>query len=106
MTERPTLFFLIPAALLVIAVLPLPYGYYTLLRLVVTIAAVVAALGLYQARQAVVWTVIFMGAVALLFNPIITVRLDRSAWLPIDLGLAVFFTWLALSRRSWAGRKQ
>ena len=79
---------LIPAGMLFAAVLHLPYGFYTLLRLVVCACAGVVA---YQAwpRQ-VLWSVVF-GVVALLFNPLIQVRLSREEWAPIDIGVGALF---------------
>ncbi len=99
MADRPSLYLLIPAVLLVIAVMPLPYGYYTLLRLVVTIAAAITAYASYQTARSVTWHVIVMGLVALLFNPIVTVALSRSAWLPIDLLTAGIFAYMALGKQ-------
>jgi len=85
----PSPIYYIPAALLLLALLPLPYGFYTLLRLVVTICAVVIAYHHWQSGGKGV--AIAMGFIALLFNPLIPVYLTREIWAPIDLGLAVFF---------------
>lgn len=80
---------LVPAALLLIALAKLPYGYYTLLRLVVCSSCVVI---LYQAhivqeRVMSIWSVALLG-MALLFNPLIRVQLSREAWAPIDVACA------------------
>ena len=98
MSDRPALYLLIPAALLVVAILPLPYGYYTFLRLVVTIAAAATAYVDYQSSRSLSWRVIVMGLVALLFNPVVTVALSRSTWLPIDLLTAGLFAYMALRK--------
>lgn len=98
MSDRPALYLLIPAALLVVAILPLPYGYYTFLRLVVTIAAAATAYVAYQSSRSLSWRVIVMGLVALLFNPVVTVALSRSTWLPIDLLTAGLFAYMALRK--------
>jgi len=79
----------VPAVLLLLALAPLPYGFYTLLRLVVTICAVVIAYHHWQSGGKGV--AIAMGFIALLFNPLIPVYLTREIWAPIDLGLAVLF---------------
>lgn len=92
------MYLLILAALLVVAILPLPYGYYTFLRLVVTIAAAAAAYVDYQSSRSLNWRVIVMGLVALLFNPVVTVALSRSTWLPIDLLTAGLFAYMALRK--------
>jgi hypothetical protein len=83
---------LIPAALLIIAILPLPYGYYTLLRLVVTIgASAVAWLDYQETKTAGPWVLVF-GMTALLFNPLIPVYLSRNSWFFLDIAAAAIFT--------------
>lgn len=80
----------ISGAMLLLALAPLPIGYYTLLRLVVTITAVLMALRYYNQEQ-MVWTIIF-GLIALIFNPIIPVYLgDKNIWIPIDILTGLFF---------------
>jgi hypothetical protein len=77
--------------MLLLALAPLPYGYYTLLRLIVTIGA--AGLGLIEYRQSgrlTVWAVLF-GLVALLFNPLIPVYLSRNIWAMVDIAVAAMF---------------
>lgn len=91
---------LIPIAFLLIATARLPYGYYTLTRIIVCgCAACLAALswtdggGINKA-----WAVAF-ALVAVLFNPLIPVYLRRETWFCIDLGVAaVFATHLGLVR--------
>ena len=82
---------LLPAAMLVIALAPLPYGYYTLLRLVVCICAAVIAYQSYQKSAGAInaWFVGLVGVV-LLFNPIIPIHLSRAVWAPLDLAIAAF----------------
>jgi hypothetical protein len=79
------------AALLFIALLRLPIGYYTFLRLAVTVGAVTFIYH-HARRSGLGWWVLVFGALALLFNPIWPVYLgDRSLWAPINiLGGAVF----------------
>jgi hypothetical protein len=90
---------LVPAAMLFAALLHLPYGYYTLLRLVVCVCAGIVA---YQAwPKQPLWTAIF-GVVALLFNPLILVRMSREEWAPIDIGLGVLF----VAHAVWTHRPQ
>jgi FtsH-binding integral membrane protein len=77
------------AALLVLAVFHLPYGYYQFLRITITIiAGVVAYQELEQSNKTAF--VLFL-VTALIFNPIIPVYLTRSVWLPIDLAAALLF---------------
>ena len=74
-----------------VAVLPLPYGFYTLLRFVVTAASILAAIHLRNENN-FLW-VIFAG-ICILFNPFIPVYLDKGTWFPIDLAVSGAFCWL------------
>ncbi|MDY0388017.1 MAG: hypothetical protein RBT65_12995 [Methanolobus sp.] len=78
--------------LLLLAILPFPYGYYTFLRLAVFIGGSFLAYQLYL-RESVGWAVV-LACMAILFNPLIPVYLTREIWLPIDLLCAglLFYT--------------
>jgi Family of unknown function (DUF6804) len=69
-----------------------PYGYYMVLRLVITVGAVYWAWRVYQVGLWA-WSWVF-AAVALLLNPFLPIRMQRSQWQPIDLSLGVLaFVW-------------
>jgi hypothetical protein len=71
-----------------------PYGYYTLLRLVVCGAGAYTAFVMYQWRKpGLAW---LFGLIAVLFNPVVTVHLSRQLWQIIDLICAVLFVTVAL----------
>lgn len=87
------------AGFLFLALAELPMGYFTFLRIVTTIGAIILAVRAYQHKNEFnFWSVVF-ALVAVLFNPIIPVYLhDKSAWMPIDaiaglLFLINGFTW-------------
>lgn len=65
-----------------------PYGYFTLLRFIVTTVAVYIAYASYIEGKEI-WTSIF-GFIAILFNPIIPIYLTREIWLPVDFTVGVF----------------
>ncbi len=66
-----------------------PYGYYILLRWVVTGAALFVLWVAYNLeKKAWIW---IMGAVALLFNPIAPIHLDKETWVIIDFIVAGLF---------------
>jgi hypothetical protein len=75
------------AALLAVAVLPLPYGYYQLLRLVATVVFAWASFVAFQRGRAGYGFGFVV--VALLFNPVLPVYLSKALWAPIDLGAAL-----------------
>ena len=79
------------------AVLPLPYGFYTFLRIAVTIIAIVAALDLSKNNEGV-W-IVFAG-IAVLFNPLIPIYLTREIWFFIDLIIAGFFGYAGLKTKN------
>ena len=84
--------FLAASAMLLLSVLPLPYGYYTLLRLVVI---VVSALGIFVFNEMKDGTtVIFLGLIFILFNPFIPIHLDKMVWVFIDIVVAIYFYFL------------
>jgi len=85
----------IVAAMLLIAMAELPYGYYQLLRWVVCGVAVYIAYMAYKCGN--IWATWVFGFVAVLFNPFIPVYLTKEIWRPIDFicailfGLSIFF---------------
>jgi hypothetical protein len=84
------LLYLICAGLLLLGLTALPIGYYTMLRILVTITSVMIVV--QQLKNGVgLWVIIF-GFIAILFNPIIPVYLNsKAAWRPIDITCAILF---------------
>jgi len=79
----------IPAVLLIIATLPLPYGYYTILRIVVCGFAVVVFFHTWENDTPTrIWPLTFAG-MAILFNPLVPAHLDRAMWFYLDIGAAI-----------------
>ena len=83
--------------LLLVGIADMPIGYYTLLRLVVTIGSVAVVVA--EMEKGITPWVLAFGLLALLFNPFIPVYLnDKDAWVPIDLIGGVLFFIKAYSR--------
>jgi hypothetical protein len=83
-------FWVAPIIVMVIGALPMPYGYYSLLRLVVCGCSVYFALRLHQ-REEVLFVWIF-GFVAVLYNPIIPVHLyEKAIWMVVNVITAILF---------------
>jgi len=80
--------------LLIAAVGKHPYGFYMVLRLVITVGAVYWAWRAYKARLRG-WAWAFV-AVALLLNPFLPIRMRRAQWQSIDL-------WLGILLIGWSG---
>jgi len=85
---KPLLF--ICAGILLLGLVDLPIGYYTFLRIIVTIGAVAVVVSEF-ANGINFWVIVF-GLVAIIFNPLIPVYLgDKNAWMPIDIITAILF---------------
>lgn len=75
--------------LLLLALLPMPYGYYTLVRICIFLYSGFLAYKAWQ-EQIQLWVWIF-GFIAVLFNPIIPIYLNRELWAVIDIVVAIVF---------------
>ena len=65
-----------------------PYGFFTLLRLVIFGTTVYLSWLAYKSeRHAWIW---IFGFIALVFNPLIPLHLGRGLWVVVDLLVAVF----------------
>ena len=83
----------IVAVLLCIGALNLPYGYYTLLRIIVTITSVINAFIFFEKSN--MEKVYLFGFLAILFNPLIPIYLEKELWMVIDLVVAGIFFFLS-----------
>lgn len=80
------------------ALAPLPIGYYTLLRMAVTLTSVLMAFNHY-ANNKIEWTITF-GILALIFNPLIPIYLgEKNIWIPIDLLAGFLFVYQGIIMR-------
>lgn len=76
------------AGFLLLGILPLPYGYYSLLRLIACAVFAWAAYITFENNEALLpWVFIVL---ALLFNPVIKVYLSKEIWAVIDGCSAIF----------------
>ena len=82
------------AVMLILAIFALPYGYYVLLRWVITAISIYVAYSLGEAKDSKLW--IFVG-LAILFNPIAPIYSTKSFWIIADLVSAGLF--LAFSKK-------
>jgi hypothetical protein len=81
---------LICAVLLLFSLTDLPIGYYTLLRIVVTIGSVSVVVSEFE--NGINFWVISFGLIGIIFNPFFPVYLgDKSVWMPIDIITAILF---------------
>jgi len=89
MTTR--LVWIAPLVVMGIGVLPMPYGYYNILRVVVCVSAIFMAFRAIKThnRQLVPW---LFGGLALLYNPVLPVHLNEKAiWMIVNAVTALLF---------------
>ena len=66
-----------------------PYGYYVLLRWAVTAVALFVLWAAYVLERRL-W-IFLMAIIAILFNPIVPIYLDKGTWVVIDFIVAGLF---------------
>lgn len=80
--------YLLLAAMLLLCLAPMPYGYFMLVRFVMMVACGWMAYQYYQ-RQKTVATWIF-GILAMLFQPMYKIAFGRTVWNIVDVIVAIF----------------
>ena len=75
------------AVALLICLLPMPYGYYTLVRFAAMIILGCMAYGFYKEEKQTLC--IIAGSLALLFQPLVKITLDRMTWNIVDVLFAI-----------------
>ena len=81
------------------------YGYYTLLRFVVSGVTAYASYFSVKFRK-IGWAWIY-GIIAVLFNPLVPFHLDRTTWALVDVSVAVFLVisiFVLGKSKSWKGQ--
>jgi hypothetical protein len=84
------LFHIVPAGMLFAALGHWPYGYYTLLRVVVTTAALLTAFAYQRTKTFSVWIGLFL-VVAAIFNPVVPLHLTRGVWSILNVAAGASF---------------
>ena len=79
--------YLILAALMLLCLAPMPYGYFQLVRFVAMVAFGIMAYRYYKNNKAI--AAIVFGVLALLFQPIYKIALGRVTWNVIDVLVAM-----------------
>jgi uncharacterized integral membrane protein len=85
------------AILLLLCLLPMPYGFYTIVRLAMTIISGYLAYDYYTHNKkelAVTFSII-----AVLFQPFIKLALGREMWQVVDVVVAILLLILAIRKK-------
>ena len=83
--------------MLLFGILQLPYGYYTLLRISITVIAGINIITNID-KEDKIWAIVF-ALIAILFNPFIPIYLDKSIWIVIDLIIAGIFGFISYKNK-------
>ncbi len=86
---------IIIAAMLLLCLAPMPYGYYMLVRWAAMVVFAITAFNYYAENKKEL--AVTFGALALLFQPFIKIALGRTIWNIVDVVAAIlliilFFT--------------
>ena len=82
---------------LLLCLVPMPYGYYMLVRIVATILFVIFARQYYLAKKEEL--AITFGVLALIFQPLIKISLGREVWNMVDVAVAILLLVLWFKER-------
>ena len=85
------------AGILLICVFPMPYGYFTIVRVATTIVSVYLAYNYYTNNKKEL--AIAFAIIAVLFQPFIKFALGREIWLVVDVIVAILLIVLALKKQ-------
>jgi hypothetical protein len=78
---------IILAALLLVCLAPMPYGYYELVRIIAIVGFSVLAYLVYQQHKSV--EMVFYIGLVLLFQPFVKIALGRELWNFVDVIVAI-----------------
>tara|TARA_R110002124_G_scaffold281572_1_gene456019 strand:- start:3137 stop:3463 length:327 start_codon:yes stop_codon:yes gene_type:complete len=82
---------LVPVSMLLLSFLPLPYGYYTLLRIVVAGCAGYFTINEYSHTKSITPFVVILAFITVLFNPVIPIYFSRKIWVILAPLVALTF---------------
>lgn len=82
------------AALLLLCLVKMPYGYYNIIRLIAT-AVFVYMVYVYTGERKMGLMMTF-GALALLFQPFVKIAIGRTMWNIVDVAVAILLITLTI----------
>ena len=84
----PSVVIYVAVVMLFLGAAPLPYGYYMLLRIVVTIVFIWSAYVSYVRKRKIIPWIFCLGAI--MFNPLFKIYFPKELWAIIDVAAGVF----------------
>ena len=100
----PSQAYLVIGLVALIAAAPMPYGYYTLVKILVCGFSAVLAYRNYKAAddKLAAWVWVFL-IIAIIFNPLIPLHMQKEVWMVVDTVTGVLFLWLAYKAKKSTG---
>ena len=90
--EAPLIFWILPVIMILIANLKMPYGYYSLMKVIVSASCLLGTIEEYKrgAVKSQAWFIITV-SFAILYNPLIKISLGRNLWIIVNILTIVLF---------------
>ena len=85
------------AITLLLCLLPLPYGFYAIVRIVTTVISGYLAYVYYSKKRSEL-AITFL-IIAIIFQPFFKFGLGREVWLVVDVAVAILLLVLAIRRK-------
>jgi hypothetical protein len=82
---------------LFIGILDMPYGYYEFLRIAITVISIYFVFIFYKKDKTLLMWIFIL--IAVLFNPLFVIHLNKELWKYIDIGSALLFSYILLSKK-------
>jgi hypothetical protein len=82
-------FLIIVIIMLFISLGQWPYGYFILLRWIVTVGAIIVTINAFD--KDIDWAKVSFIIIGILFNPIAPIHLSREIWIPLDIIVGIIF---------------
>lgn len=92
------------AAALLLCILPMPYGFYTIIRVVITVLSCYLAYQYYSFNKGSL--ALTFGIIALLFQPFVKLTLGRELWLIVDIVVAALLLILSFKDKFSVNKKK
>lgn len=92
--------FIIPSFLLLLAIAPLPYGYYYILKFAVCIALIMEMVEIMDKKADDSNTLIIMGALVVLYNPLIAIPLGKIIWTIVNISTVIYLSIYSVNNKN------
>lgn len=89
-------YLIVACVLLGVALFPLPYGYYQILRLIICGLSIWMLIGNYNKK---INLPIGLFAIAIIYNPIFIINFEKIIWNVLNIITLIYFIYLILKNK-------